>query len=67
MFIIWKTDYFQLCFLYKGDLHIFNAGKHIRIIRILNTFEPKNDNIFKVIDQKKFLGYRCISGIFVNT
>ena len=34
MFIIQKTDYFQLCFLYKSDLRIFTAEKHKGIISI---------------------------------
>ena len=35
------------------------SRKHIRIIRILNTFVPKNDNIFKD-RSRKGVSFLCI-------
>ena len=55
MFIIWKTDYFVLQFLYKTDLRTSSAGKHLGIIRFKKKIILKNDNIFHNIDQIKFL------------
>ena len=39
MFIILKTNYFLLRFLYKNDLRISTTGKHLDISEF-NTFKP---------------------------
>jgi len=56
MFIILKTEYFQLWFLHKIDLHTFTAGKNQPI---------ENDNIIHITYQISFIGYRCESGIAI--
>ena len=40
MFIILKTDNFQLWFLNQNDLRISPVGKHVEIIQF-NTFKPR--------------------------
>ena len=47
--MMFKTYYFQLCFLYK----VTCAGKHMEINRIKHIQIKKNDNIFHIFDQIK--------------
>jgi len=44
MFIILKTDYFQMWSFYKTDLRISTSGKQIKI----NTSEPRNRVDFSI-------------------
>ena len=56
MFIILKTDYFQLRFLNKRYLRISTAGN----VSELNIFKPvKNNNILHLIDAIKVLIGHC--------
>ena len=53
MFIILRTDYFQLWFIFKSDLRISTADKN-KLNYQKNTFKPrKTTDIFHIIDQIK--------------
>ena len=46
MFIILKTDYFQMWVFFTRDLRISTAGKHIGILRIKHFyFKPRKTAI----------------------